>query len=822
MDRSRSSDAPAADMAATAGPGPLLNGLLPTAVPSFNEALEFEKILKIRDEVFSGSHPRLTVPAHALRAPTSRTPPGVSHLNVPPPYLASVSPHRPSAVSPRREENSTQVQPRTDGLPITSSQPASNVSEFDPVLLTKSDDLVRAEDQLKRQRLEKALKDQFEQKRVDARRKPAPSEAKPDFDLPAILARVVNAAKSPSSKDEGEATDSFDENSFYSSKAPDSTPDGPSQSGDDADEAQADEPSGPHAVSAVMGSPLRRDAEDEPSTNMVPRQSVTVAATAMDLDDEEEEGEYSPPEAMAYAPPNAAHQAMQDSRDPRSRPLRRYSEAESNGRRPLSPPEAQMRIVRNQITSPIAPQPSRVSPLAVAKDAPLLQNARPRRSQRNGRPGSPPSPDESQAFPPRKKRRVDKRNEKRPRRNGGFSPDTFIKEENVSPPPFHDVQPLGSGKARPMGADRPIVIEDDPVPEVRYMRAPERYVDSPSRPLPRHVEQLMPLSEPRALSRASLRPGRDDQDLRRVASMHNLRAEGPREYVDPYYETPTRARATSYARVGSPALMESRHALDLPIEYERSPHEVRVVRTPAPIYREMYDDGEATYRYAPEPMPPPPIERIVVDQYGRRFREIIQERPQIVPRAMSVRRHDVDLKYDNYQSSRAASVFVDAGADRAYASEMPPPPLSYRRVGESTRSSAMPGATTREYLEPGSVPRSASVQVMDRPPRAAMFADERSEFREPIRMGSVRPPASRYEEIASADMMARGQPLRLGPRDGSVFVDARPQVSHEYVPGDPARYRIVEAEKRYFDGPGREVVSADGAMDGRQRDMDRY
>lgn len=823
-------------MAAPAAP--LLNGILPTAVQPYNEALEYEKILRIRDEVFSGSHPRLTVPAHALRVPPPQSVAAASpsQLNDPPPFPLSVSPNHRAAAQSNREEDSTQAQTKPNGLPAASSQPASNVSEFDPVLLTKSDDLVRAETQLKRQRLEKALKEQFEQRKSDARKKPAPAEAKPDFDLPAVFARVTDAAKSHSSKEEGDASDSFDEDTFYSSKAPDSTPDGPrSNSVDDADEVQADEPSGPRVVSAVMGSPLYHDAEDDiPQSRAhalgaaldaakLPTQSGNAAP--MDMDDEEEEGEYSPPEAMAQypTPSDIPSQAMQDSRDPRGRPLRRYSELDDNGRRPGSPSEANMRIVRSQITSPIAPQPSRVSLLAVAKDASYLQNSRLRRQQRLPRQGSPPSPDVNQGYPPKKKRKLEKSNGKKGRRNGGMSPDAFIKEENVSPPPFHDVQPLGSGRLRPSGAERPIVIDDEPLPEVRYMPAPERYVDSPTRPVPRQVEQLMPLSEPRAISRASLRPTRDDQDLRRVASMHNMRADAAREYAEPYYESPTRPRAISYARVGSPAVMESgRQPHEVVVDYDRPAPEVRVMRTPAPVYREMYDDGEPNYRYAPaEPMPPPPLERIVIDQYGRRFREIIQERPSVVHRSMSVRRSDVDSN-DGYRQTRAGSVFVDAVPERAYASDMPPPQASYRRLAETPRSSAMRGPPGREYLEQPPPIRSSSVQVLDRPTRPSVYADEQAEFREIPRMGSVRPQALRYEEVQPMEMRQRGQSVRPAIRESSVFIDDRQPVGPEYVPADQPRYRAVEPGKRYIDAEGREIVTLDGTMDRGPRMMERY
>ncbi|EXJ81787.1 hypothetical protein A1O1_07852 [Capronia coronata CBS 617.96] len=818
----------------SASAAPLLNGTLHPTVQPFNEASEYEKILRIRDEVFSGNHARLTVPAHALRIASSQTPLAVSQsrFNVPPPILPSASPDRGAVAHLRREEDSTQTQTKADGAPVSSSQPASNVSEFDPVLLTKSDDLVRAEFQLKRQRLEKALRDQFEHKRQDARKKPAPSEAKPDFDLPAILAKVLDATKPPSSKEDADGSDSVDANSFYSSRAPDSTPEnGPqSSSAEDGEEVEAYEPPGPPVVSAVMGSPLQQAPENAVSTNNAT--FALAAATSskphphtqpatIDLDDEEEEGEYSPPEATAqYPTPSVAQsQVMQGNLDPRNRPLRRYSELDGSWKRPISPSEANMRIVRNQITSPFAPVPSRVSPLAVAKDAPFSQNGRQRRSPRNGRAGSPTSPDDSQQPHPKKKRKLEKRNEKKARRNGRVSPDTFLKEEQVSPPPFHDVQPLGSA-GRPMGsAEQPISLDEEPMQDVRYMPAPDRYVDSPSRPLPRHVEQLMPLSEPRAVSRVGLRPMRDESDLRRVASMHNMRAEGVREYADSYYDTPTRARATSYARTGSPAIREASRLV--PMEYAQSPQEVRVMRSPAPVYREIYEEGEPTIRYAAEPMPPPPVERIVVDQYGRRFREVIQERPSVAPRATPVRRTEADPGYDHYRTARAGSVFIEPPPERTYTSEMPPPSVVYRRPMEVSRASVVPGAVSREYAEPGPLPRSSSVQI-DRTMRSAIYPDEQSDFRDPLRMGSVRPPAMRYEESQPMEMMSRAQSVRPVMRERSVFVEGRPSVGHRYVPAEEPRYRVVEPHMRYLDAPDREMEPMDDSMVGERRIVERY
>ena len=776
---------------------PLLNGILPGPHQNINEALEYEKILKLRDEVFAGSHPRLTVPAHALRnfSPRPPQPNSQSSLAVPSPFPATVSPNQLAIQQPNHAAASPSPLPAS----VAFVRPQSSVpatSDFDPVLLEKSNDLLQAEIKIKRQRLEKTLKEQFEQKRLEARRRPAPSEAKPDFDVSTILAKVLEELKPSSAKEDADASDSFDENSFYSSKAPDSTPErgrpSPSQNGDEED-IDADAPSGPRMQSAVMGAPLHAKQDHGPSPHFVPREPHNEM---MDVDDDEEEGEYSPPEAMEdeNGLVHPASSAMHDGHDPRGRPLRRYSEID-DGKRPTSP---NMRIVRNHITSPIAPQPSRVSPLALAKDAPFQQNTRMRR-QRQGQGGSP------EPMHPRKKRKMDKK-ERRARRNGGLSPDAFIKEENVSPPPFHEVQPLGTGRMRPTHPDRPIVIDDGPQ-EVRYVAPDGRYIDSQTRPDSRHMEPQMPHSEPRVVSRTAMRPMRDDQDLRRVASLHNMRTEQPREYADSAYATPAR-RVASY-RESSPVVADrQRHAVDGGAYYDPPPmQEVRVSRTPGPAYQDAYREEQPQVRY--ELMPPQPVERIVVDEFGRRFREIIQPPPERLPvappRAMSVRPTEARLSsYDNYRGSRAGSVFVEAPPERRYAQEMAPPPPTYRQVDQAPRASAAPMGQPRDPYEQAGTMRSASIQVVDRPGRQPVYMDDRVDFREPVRMGSVRPVGNQYEELPR-EGMTRASSVRPLPRESNGFADER--AGTRYVSMEQPRYRVVEPGERYYDAQGREVIT---------------
>ncbi|KAK5954614.1 hypothetical protein OHC33_004336 [Knufia fluminis] len=768
----------------------VVNGILPSAQDAVDEIAEFEKILKLRDEIFAGNHPRLTVPTHALRKVSPASTQLSSHSSAPVQAQQSSQLQLPGLSLTEETERPKSTQP----------QPATTPSGINPVLLTKSDDLIRAETVLQRQRLEKQLRDQFEQKRLDFRKRPAPNEARPDFDISALLAKALDIVKpislSKEQSDKEEENDSFDENSFYSSRAPDSTPDrGARSSSDEGVEeevpangpatATTQAPNGPRRPSSRTGVHPTAASKPAAPTNASHRND----ANAMDVDDEDEEGEYSPPEPEQYATQNgtSSHAAS----DPRSRQMRRYSDLDQNGKRPASP-EQNMRIVRNHITSPIAPQPSRVSPLALTKDSLVSQGRQYQTGRQRGRADSPSQSPEPVSVR-NKRRKIERKAEKRGRRG--------IKQENISPPPFHDIQPLGIAKL-PEQDNQPIIIDEPPQPqEIRYAPAP-RYIDSPQRPMSRQPE-VIPISEPRVMSRATMRP-RDDQDLRRVASMHNMRVEQPREYVE--YATPTRQRATSYMRVDSPM----REVGGYGSENEPPLQEIRVVRTPAPEYREVYQP-EPEVRYIPEPMPPPPRERIVVDQYGRRFREIVQERAPATPQRASsyLPPQEAPRYYENYAPSRAASVMVEERPQPRY--EEMPPPRAVRQVVEQPGQQAMP--SPREAYEPSSGGRSGSVAVFERPAqpsRQVVYADHPGDFRPPVRMASVRPPPSQYEEQPSMQIMPRAASVRPG-REGSVFIDDRANVRREYLPEQP-RYRVMEpepqmqAQPRYVDAQGREVL----------------
>ena len=783
------------------------NGISPFVQDAVDESSEYEKILKLRDEIFAGNHPRLTVPAHLLRK-LSPSPASSSHSSLP--VQAKVQQHSSAPIQvPGLGVDRDEGRPQSTASP--SNHPTPPASAIHPALLTKSDDLIRAETALQRARLEKQLRDQFEQKRLDFRKKPAPAEAKPDFDISALLAKALEAVKpislSKEESDKEDENDSFDENSFYSSRAPDSTPEHGDPSTSHPDPLNEILPDNLNAVSSQsIRIPTIRS---QPSSKSIPGiNKSTKTHDRMDMDDEDdEEGEYSPPEADQFTnqKTNGSHLPV----NANARSLRKYSDLNQPDKRPASPSEPTMRIVRNHITSPAAPQPSRVSPLAFAKDSLVSQDQQTQNTsnrQRGRADSRSRSPDTQTIAARNKRRKLERKAEKRAQRRSG------VKQENVSPPPFHDIQPLGASKV-PQPDDRTIVIDEPPpqppqlLQDTRYVPVP-RYIDPPQRPLSRQADPTQ-LSSPRVMSRNNMRP-REDIDLRRVASMHNMRLEQQSEYV----ELPSaRPRATSYMRVDSPMREVVR---EYPSDVDRPLQEVRVIRTPAPEYREVYQP-EPEVRYIPEPMPPPSRERIVIDQYGRRFREIIQERPPPMPRPSPYLPQDTDIQhYDNHASVRANSIMMEDNPPPArYESDMAPPRLArpMENIGPSV-------SVTREIYEPTYDDRPTNVVSYDRSTRPLVYADSTAGYQTPTRMSSVRPTSS-YREEQKIPMLSRSNSVRPGPgqpRESSVFIDDRGSVRREYLPVEQSqpRYRVVEPEShsrlqmqpRYVDSQGREVVPA--------------
>ncbi|KAL2008598.1 hypothetical protein VTN00DRAFT_6792 [Thermoascus crustaceus] len=855
-------------MAAHEGPQLPVSGV-PSAPPKVDEVQEYEKILRISDEIFSGTHPRLKVPQQFVRKVTPRT------LQTPPVTNSQVTTAEPSGTSQSKEQQPTpsttrpaNAQAASSSLsdpPSTSAAAAPSritmkpTSEIDPIFLTKSDDLVRAEIQLQRQRVERVLRDQLDQKRQEARQKASAQEAKPDFDVSNVLTKALEIVKPvPPPSDihgaNGNAapSDSFDENSFYSSRAPDSPQHGDQQQPSPISERQVHpvdmEDMTADAPVDSRSDELQRFEPANPCGMDMERQAYTVADKRLPPQkqsqngpaeaaadkyhqtrepvDAFEEPEYSPP--GPDIPPAERRDTFNQKRPAANG---RPADRGHNGRRSLSPAN-DVRVVRNHITSPAAPQPSRVSPLATAK-VPSIQQQH-RDSRQGYQVELPTGHDSARTSPeapvqqsmPRKRRRVqeprDRPRQVLARRPAVDSPEPYIKEEPVSPPPFADIPPT-YGQSRPP-QERPVYID---IASPRYTPVVDRR-EPPIREPAYEVDRYGRAYEPeghvepgiaRTVSRlGSRRPMRDDRDLRRVASLHHARQpEYAREAVEPAPNVnPRSVRASSYAVVERPT--QARY-YDEPVPTYSRRYVPADEPPPSPRFREAYVDEEP-----PPRIMAPPRRRIVVDEHGNQYYETLPPKVQEMPPPPS-RVTKVDPYAERAPlrtaSVRAPSIAEDPYGDRRYVQEMAPPQTTYRRVTDYPGTTLERRPYARELDEREPVMRSGSVQVVDYP-RHTTYIDERDLPRERlVRMSSVRPPpVARYEDPREG--IQRVQSVRPGGREVSVYVDDEPRRPREYVerpvyaPARPVR------EERYYedDDAGRMVL--DGTRDVVHRMPQRY
>jgi len=261
------------------------------------EAEFLQKILQIRDQVLASQHPRIHLPPKVIEQVAPRLPQTASSR----PTTNGTPNGSSSQLFPPRPASS--ARPPTSPIPPTQRpySAKSSSSSIDPILLTKSEHLVKAEQQLKRQQIERALKDQFDKKGrgndADER------EALIDVEQCLIKAHqlVPPVSGLPSATNNSDDVESFDENSYYSSKAN-------SWSSEDVDRADHT-----HADAAPLTSQAQSTA---PQVNV---HSRPAEPTVIDLDEEayepaddieiyepepaqlheegEEEEDYSPPPA---------------------------------------------------------------------------------------------------------------------------------------------------------------------------------------------------------------------------------------------------------------------------------------------------------------------------------------------------------------------------------------------------------------------------------------------------------------------------------------------------------------------------------------------
>ncbi|KAI9807668.1 MAG: hypothetical protein M1825_005609 [Sarcosagium campestre] len=810
--------ASASTLAAGPPTGPLLSAR------DMQEVLEYDKIIRLRDEIFAGTHPRLKIPSHLIGKLSQRTiqspallaprlPAGESKPR------AEYTPTRPSQDDSRAQSQTTHPVPLANPSTAQSKTfpKVASSSSIDPVLLTKSDDLVRAELRISRDRLERALREQCEQKRLDH----APG---PDFNVGEVLEKAQARVKPVTVTNPAPSrptSDSFDEKSFYSSQQNGSlademeesnvVPPAATTSGSQPQSAEADDSDlldDPYSPTSDTGAinlfnggdaetavPALQDAAPKPPSRASERRRSASAFQHFQSHGGQENLTRADAERaseLAYtAEPSRRYGTRQDQATLPNFPYEIKAdgrrEQQQNAKRPLpvSPPSPRVPVIRNQIRSPIAPQPARVSPLAVARmpAVPQVIHAVDEVSGGHSNHHSPEGP--QNALAPRKKRRVQKPAEKSRKalrsRRAAESPEPHIKEEPLSPPPlsafetpgdYHSRQQpdpdatLGPSRGGGGGPYRQTIVIDNDVPVTTYRR--ERY----ERDMPRtgggglvsfpRETLVRPLRAPDGIDRYG-----DVQRVDPLASPAYYSIRGSSPDVRHY-------RAPSRSVVHEPAPGQARYRYEeirpVPSHYVRRERS----RSPPPsaVYRERpASPGQISSAMAPPRVPHP--RRIAVDADGRRY---------ISAPATALTRHSIAPS--GRQSVDPGSKYEDPGP--VYERLPAPPRVSdWRYDDEAYIERALPSrASSRALVEQAPVaPDGYRIyRERDYPPRPAEYVLPRQEYAH-SRILPERRAASHFEDIAPPREYVTSMPS-VRPRD----------VRYEQLPAYEHRMQSVQPD----------------------------
>ncbi|KAI2621354.1 hypothetical protein GGS21DRAFT_535734 [Xylaria nigripes] len=682
---------------------------------------EYERIIHFRDTVVSGKHPRIKVPVSAMVKNASTS------VSISQPPLSSA----PERVAPSAQPTVTNVvnsgaiapsghatanmlsfkansqQPAVTVPPASSAPFIPGVSkpfgsgkpEIDPVLLQKSDGLVKAEIHIQRQRLEKGLKDQIEQRR-SCMKGNLQSEQLPELDISDILAKaltLVQATAPPSTSivpsrtaNASDASDSFDENTFYSSQ-PDTPASRPSVSRDIMGNVQIQEPStatrptgnSVPSLQPQTTQPLPAPTGHPPQTDVarnIPQVQIMGATSALSSAGVtaplqiQNQGIVSTLGADSHNLLNQGYWRGQlaprvvnsDSRDASrsDNSGNMDSDQSADQRRLQNPPQLvpnpsfrqpEEPLIRGHNLSPFAPQPAHVSPLAVARQ-PHIRDSDTSALQRTHAQISALRQEDTVVISPESSPQGDRASRKRNKRRNKRKADGRAQDSNGSPnikpeprspsplavPPF--IRP--QKRARQSGRPESEIIYDDlnleyPISQSRQERYPllpvhvetapqgyDRVDDTYSRQVRSSVAPVA-----RRLQSPLYEERRSDGSI--IRYVHHITS--PSGYADPYDAVDAHPlRATSYA-VANPDLREG------PTYQRETRMSVRPygdrARSRSPIIMDTRTSA----------MPPPsvPPHRVVINEYGRDYIEPVHttnvSRRSVVP---STRVGDHEVMYE--------------------------------------------------------------------------------------------------------------------------------------------------------------------------------
>ncbi|KAK4450679.1 hypothetical protein QBC34DRAFT_402177 [Podospora aff. communis PSN243] len=836
---------------AVAGPNGNVSSMPPLTTDELHEVQQYKKLLQFRDEVVAGSHPRikpthlLGKPASALAAAPSQT--GAAKMSMNGNRRAKDNSQSFQANLQRSSNLSTNL-PGLGALSGPPSGPSKQLApgkpEINPVLLEKSEDLIKAEMQLHRQRLERALKDQIEQRRASHKASVQASEQLAEFDVADVMARAMALVETNTAQPTDDtaanaeaSSDSFDDNTFYSSHhdTPSSQMASRLPNESDDEEMRDGSPYEPEldiepVAAAVPLEPANAPTEPHqnllqsalfqhnlgsstPSSTAALSQSARVIVPGLSSEatasnhpyrhllpagaiSSQESGTGSRSEDSG----NTGKEHAADSRDLSSVNERLLGQVHQATGYRESP------VVRSHDLSPAAPQPAHVSPLAVARQRPLV------RSDTDTRRGTPAqvaalrkqhsaatSPDSS----PQGSKAERKKNKKKKRKAERLAAEAsaaspYIKPEPRSPSPLTAMPDSRPSKRQRQSNQQ---LSEFSYDESRYGQ-PISIDDNYQDRYPPRVQR-----EERVVGYERI----DESGRREVEP---IIVDSP-QYQRVYYDEPRSAASIRQGLPGSPHVYETQYA----------PRETRSVRPVSIIERPqdpaLYYDARpasrasirpATYRARSQSpiayernvqaMPPPRAApaRIIVDSFGREYIE--------PPRSATIIRDGAGPEYRV------------VGPDRIY--ERAPPHRAVSRRPELYDDDAV-------VYRPASPAYGIPRRVITQPEYAA------SEHRI-YRDTPMAPPGAPGEYISSrprlesrtpaGEYVARApsarppvEPLRY---DGAPDYERRPveERSHEYVdvraasarPPPGVRYEVpVAYERRTGEEVLREYASARSA-----------
>lgn len=761
---------------------------------------QYERIVQFRDIVLAGLHPSVNLPpgiAAVSQSPSNSRdatrPPSESQVRVQSGYHQQAPGKVPPPSGPPTANTSSAVEEK--------KLYGSGSTEINPVLLEKSAELVKAELRLHRQRLERDIKAEVDQRRGWKQSK---ADGLIDFDIAQVFSRalelvpptVTTPPADPSAAqatNDDAASDSFGDSTFYSSKhstpeprpasPPRAEPEGPPRpvipglhasqipSAPRADrEPVPSQPRGHEGyrnepAAAARANPAQPYAPaDHPSTGAglfqvpglnnytngyaAPAQTSQISTSA-EQSQSEESSNAEPTRNGGYPARNVAPQSQSSA----------YVDAQ-----PPSP------MIRSHDMVPVAPQPAHYTAYAVDQqlERAVDQNAAAAAAAARGAPApvaalrNEPitlnSPDSSpQSGKGSDKNKAKKKKKRKADRQAPEEVLPYIKPEPRSPSPIGAPNYLRPGKRQ---RRQPVEAALDGRASV-ISAQPAGAVPRPYQGIPMPVDYAG--QPPRSASAALV---------------------GDVRYGGSYVEERRPLEETTYLRRVSPRyIQQPPPGAAYP---PRPASQVYVDDGYREVAREPYDVARMSVRpdagpYVGQPMPPPPPTRIYVDAYGREYIEPSRppvrqsmapapHGPEVMydrPLSRAVSRHPGPAAYDDGRGAvyaRAASAYPGPRRvvtqpeylpqdyrPREYSVRPPAPPTEYVQVmappAAEQATSAEAGAAAHEYA-----PRAASV----RPPM------------EPVRYEAAPPPPPHgYAEM---------QPVRpAGYPPGRGYPEARQQ-----------------------------------------------